>query len=286
MPDGSMARVPNLPQSGPNLGAAQRSQIGSAWAGSGADYDAVRPSYPDWCVSWLLGSEPGRRVVEVGAGTGLFTRDLVAAGHRVVAVDPSASMLEVLREQVPDVEQALVGTGELTGLEPTGLDAGAHVDAGANSDAGPAADAVVAAQAWHWVDPIAAGAEAARLTTGSASPVLGLVWNQLDVQVPWVHRLARIMHAGDVHRDAEVAAQAGPLWRIEEVREDHWSQELSVEQVFDLTRTRAYWLRSNQKTRERVESNLRWYLHEHLGHQPGARIELPYRTLAVRSVRA
>lgn len=284
MPDGSMSRVPNLPQSGPNLGAAQRSQIGSAWAGSGADYDAVRPHYPGWCVCWLLGSEPGRRVVEVGAGTGLFTRDLVAAGHRVVAVDPSESMLEVLREQVHGVEQALVGTGESTGLE-AGADADAG-DAGPGADAGPTPDAVVAAQAWHWVDPVAAGAEAARLTSGSANPVLGLVWNQLDVQVPWVHRLARIMHAGDVHRDAEVAAQAGPLWRIDEVREDHWTQELSVEQIFDLTRTRAYWLRSNQKTRERVESNLRWYLHEHLGHQPGARIELPYRTLAVRSVRA
>lgn len=283
MPDGSLSRVPNLPQSGPNLGVAQRSQIGSAWAGSGADYDAVRPHYPEWCVSWLLGSEPGRRVVEVGAGTGLFTRDLVAAGHRVVAVDPSESMLEVLREQVPGIEQALVGTGESTGLD-AGADSDAG-DAGAGADAVPTSDAVVAAQAWHWVDPVAAGAEAARLTSGSASPVLGLVWNQLDVQVPWVHRLARIMHAGDVHRDAEVAAQAGPLWRIEEVREDHWTQELSVEQVFDLTRTRAYWLRSNQKTRERVESNLRWYLHEHLGHQPGARIELPYRTLAVRNVR-
>lgn len=274
MPDGSMSRVPNLPQSGPNLGAAQRSQIGSAWAGSGADYDAVRPSYPDWCVSWLLGFEPGRRVVEVGAGTGLFTRDLVAAGHRVVAVDPSESMLEVLREQVPGIEAALVGTGESTGL-----------DAGSDDDAVPTADAVVAAQAWHWVDPVAAGAEAARLTTGSASPMLGLVWNQLDVQVPWVHRLARIMHAGDVHRDAEVAAQAGPLWRIDEVREDHWTQELSVEQVFDLTRTRAYWLRSNQKTRERVETNLRWYLHEHLGYKPGERIDIPYRTLAMRNVR-
>ena len=62
-------------------------------------------------------------------------------------------------------------------------------------------------------------------------------------------------------------------------------QRLSVEQVFELTRTRAYWLRANQKTRQRVEGNLRWYLHEHLGFEPGERIELPYRTLAVRNTR-
>ena len=259
-------QVPNLPQRGPNLAGAKRALIGSAWAGSGADYDAVRPTYPQWCVPWLLDGSATRRVVEVGAGTGLFTRDLVTSGHRVIAVEPSVSMLEVLRKQVPGVEHTLIGTGESTGLEET-------------------VDAVVAAQAWHWVDPIEAGAEAARITHGASDPVLGLVWNQLDVQVPWVHRLARIMHAGDVHRDAQAAAQAGPLWRIEAVREDRWVQRLSVEQVFELTRTRAYWLRANQKTRQRVEGNLRWYLHEHLGFEPGERIELPYRTLAVRNTR-
>ena len=31
--------------------------------------------------------------------------------------------------------------------------------------------------------------------------VLALVWNQLDVTIPWVHRLARIMHAGNVLRE-------------------------------------------------------------------------------------
>ena len=27
-----------------------------------------------------------------------------------------------------------------------------------------------------------------------------IVWNQLDVTIPWVHRLTRIMRSGDVHR--------------------------------------------------------------------------------------
>src|SRR5580658_2304406 len=39
-------------------------------------------------------------VLELGAGTGLLTRELVAAGHRVIATDASAAMLDVARELV------------------------------------------------------------------------------------------------------------------------------------------------------------------------------------------
>jgi SAM-dependent methyltransferase len=38
-------------------------------------------------------ADPGRDILELGCGTGRITRPLVAAGHRVVAVDESADML-------------------------------------------------------------------------------------------------------------------------------------------------------------------------------------------------
>ena len=41
-------------------------------------------------------------VVELGCGSGLLTRHLVDAGHRVLATDASPAMLELARETVPD----------------------------------------------------------------------------------------------------------------------------------------------------------------------------------------
>jgi SAM-dependent methyltransferase len=41
-------------------------------------------------------------VLELGCGTGLLTKELVAAGHRVVATDASLAMLDVARELIGD----------------------------------------------------------------------------------------------------------------------------------------------------------------------------------------
>src|SRR5215831_11598969 len=41
-------------------------------------------------------------VVEIGCGSGLLTRHLVDAGHRVLATDASPAMLELARATVPD----------------------------------------------------------------------------------------------------------------------------------------------------------------------------------------
>ncbi len=43
-------------------------------------------------------------VVELGCGSGLLTRHLVDAGHRVVATDASPAMLELARHYVPQAE--------------------------------------------------------------------------------------------------------------------------------------------------------------------------------------
>jgi SAM-dependent methyltransferase len=43
-------------------------------------------------------------VVEIGCGSGLLTRFLLDAGHRVVATDASPAMLELARDVAPDAE--------------------------------------------------------------------------------------------------------------------------------------------------------------------------------------
>jgi len=44
-------------------------------------------------------------VLELGCGTGLLTRELVAAGHRVIATDASPAMLDVARDLIGDRAQ-------------------------------------------------------------------------------------------------------------------------------------------------------------------------------------
>ena len=71
--------------------------------GSVADaYDRGRPSYPLEAAQWLTGERPAT-VLELGAGTGKLTRQLVELGHDVHATDPHEAMLTVLSRDLPDV---------------------------------------------------------------------------------------------------------------------------------------------------------------------------------------
>lgn len=90
----------------------------------------------------------GGLVVEFGCGSGLLTRHLVAAGHRVLATDASPAMLDLARETAPGVEgfsvvalprdpvppaDAIVGVGHPINYLPS-LDA-IHEALGAMADA-------------------------------------------------------------------------------------------------------------------------------------------------------
>lgn len=258
-----MTPVPNRPTADPRLTTTARRDLGEAFHRSGEDYDAIRPSYPADAVDFLVPAG-ARTAVDLGAGTGLFTALLDAHGLAVTAVDPSAAMLEVLRAALPGVRTVQAG-GERTGL-PDGC-----------------ADVVTAAQAWHWIDPEAGAAEAARLLDRQDGPgVLGIVSNQLDTSVAWVHRLSRIMHAGDVHPPRQ-PPEVGERFTAPEGRWWHWTQPITPEGLHELMATRSYHLRATVLVRERMRGNLDWYLFEHLGHAPGEVLELPYVTSAWRA---
>ncbi len=48
-------------------------------------YERARPAYADDAVAWIAGRLPFRRVLDLAAGTGKLTRQLVARGAEVIA---------------------------------------------------------------------------------------------------------------------------------------------------------------------------------------------------------
>ena len=245
---------------GPKLHATRRLELGQSFQDGGEHYELVRPGYPADSADWLV--PPGAHTAaDIGAGTGKFTALLVQRGLEVAAVDPSTDMLEQLRKAYPTVN-AVEGTAEVTGLTDSAF------------------DVVSVAQAWHWCEPLAASTEIARIMRPHA--VLGLIWNQLDTSIPWVHRLSRIMHAGDVHKPG-FRPVIGPEFEGLESHLTTWEDALTPEDIMELTKSRSYYLRANDATRAKVMGNLKWYLYDHLGHAPGKSIGLPYMTQTWRA---
>lgn len=68
--------------------------------GFGFHADAVAPG-----VLRILEPVKGGVILEIGCGSGLLTRYLVDAGHRIVATDASPAMVELARQNVPDAER-------------------------------------------------------------------------------------------------------------------------------------------------------------------------------------
>ena len=153
-------------------------------------YRRARPSYPAAAVEWALERAPGRRVVDLAAGTGKLTEVILATGADVTAVEPLANMRAALAESLPGIA-ALAGTAAAIPL------------ADAN------ADAVLVGQAFHWFDAPRALSEIARVLVPGG--VLGLVWNARDDTVAWVAELTEALNgAGDV-LSASRAMAAEPI---------------------------------------------------------------------------
>lgn len=249
---------------GPVFDAERRKHMAAAFLAGGGHYHKVRPGYPEDSLNWLLETAGDvHHVLDIGAGTGKYTQLLARRGYAITAVDPSADMLAQLSADLPAVA-TIVGTAE-------------HLEVQSGS-----ADLAVVAQAWHWCDPLAASTEIAR--TLRPGGTLGLIWNQLDVGLPWVHRLARIMHAGDVHKP-DFRPQIGPEFAPAQPHLTRWEQQLTPEEIMELAQSRSYFLKASEAIRAKVMGNLRWYLHEHLGHAAGEVLELPYLTQTWRARR-
>jgi SAM-dependent methyltransferase len=225
-----------------------------------AAYERGRPSYPAEAVAAAapIGDGP---TLEVGAGTGKFTRLLASRRSRILAVEPVAAMRAHLAEAAPPGTRVVAATAEALPV------------------ASGSVELVVAAQAFHWFATPRALAELHRVLRADGR--LALVWNEWDEEAPWElgFRHVRDRHRGDTPqyrtgrwRDAFTDQQwFGPLHH-EVFRNE---QSVSPEDAVDRVASTSYIAALPPAEHARVREELRSLLPTT---DPDVRLVLAYRT--------
>jgi SAM-dependent methyltransferase len=193
-------------------------------------YERARPGYAEAAVDFALApvrDRPDRRVLDLGAGTGKLTRQLVARRLPTVAVEPAAGMRAALARAVRSAE-VVAGAAEALPL------------------AADSVDVVLAGQAFHWFEADRALPEIARVLRPGG--VLALLYNSRDDGVAWVRALSDLV--GELDRGDYVSRMpterppdlgAGLAFDAE-LRTPH-EHELDLAGLVDLVASRSYVIR-------------------------------------------
>jgi len=148
-------------------------------------YQRARPSYHPELVARFVERYGAGAVLEIGAGTGIFTRQITDRDANVVAVEPVPGMRQQLLDELPSVD-VRDGTAE------------------ALPERDNSYDTVVVAQSFHWFEPDAALNEIHRVLRRGGHLVT--VWNVKDGDADWFKAYMEIVdrHAGDTPRHVDM----------------------------------------------------------------------------------
>ncbi len=101
-------------------------------------YESARPGYPDELIDDVLAyADPADEILEVGAGTGKATLSFAERDVAITCLEPDPRMAERLRVHCARFPRVRVEIGRLEDYSRP-----------------VAFDALLAAQSWHWVDPL------------------------------------------------------------------------------------------------------------------------------------
>lgn len=233
------------------------------------DYDRYRPSPPPQALGWLIQPD-AQAILDLAAGTGAVTRELIGRAPRIIAVEPDERMRAVLTARCPQAE-VLAGRGEDIRLPDASV------------------DAVVISAAWHWLDPELAVPEITRVLR--VGGVLGVMWTSRDTRVPWVqefNQLARESCEADRrpggtqagHRRQVTFPPGTPMSTIEE-HTVAFSRPMTKEELTGLLGTYSGVITLDPQRRADFSRRVR----DFLDRQPWDRIDLPLICRCLRSTR-
>lgn len=236
-----------------------RGEAASGFGRAAAAYERGRPAYPAEAVAWMaaeLGITEGSTVIDLGAGTGKFTRMLGPRRAHIIAVEPVAAMRAELARRVPGID-IRDGTAEAIPCRDE------------------QADVVVAAQAFHWFATVAAVNEISRVLRPGGG--LGLIWNRRLMS----DRLQASIEAVIQRYRGDAPAHERNDWRsvlpgsrFEEIGqfECRHAQAVDLDGLLDRVLSTSFIAALDDQARERVEREIR-------GLVAGRRqFVLPYRT--------
>jgi SAM-dependent methyltransferase len=205
-------------------------------------YDLFRPSPPPE-VATILGDIRGLDVLEVGAGTGKWTRLLIQLGANVTVVEPDDDMRAVLVRRSPGV-RAVEGAAEALPLDDASY------------------DAVLVSSAWHWFEQPAATMEMARVLRDGGA--LFVLWNGFSRDVAWLDEITALRERPeDEHKrprgwSADFGGESAfhvdsPIDSIEL----NWTWTRTTDEVVSLFGTFSGAIIRNDEERQQMESTIR-----------------------------
>jgi ubiquinone/menaquinone biosynthesis C-methylase UbiE len=248
-------------------------------------YERFRPGPPPEAISWML-PDWAHTVVDLGAGTGAMTKDLVGRIERVIAIEPDDRMRGILTANIPEAT-AIRGTGESIPLDSSTV------------------DAVLASSSWHWMDADRALGEAARVLVPGGT--LGVVWAGPDPDGPFVSQAQAMLsemstdqagataaaggdgNLGSVVMDTENRVETvlripgGSPFTQPEYTSFLWDVSLTADELIGLLGTFSWIITMPDERRTRVIAEARRVLRDGLGISGDVTVDVQYRSEAWRT---
>jgi len=147
------------------------------FSGKADIYAKYRPDYPSAFLDYLykeIGFNAKSIIADIGAGTGILSRQLLQRGSKVICVEPNKDMLVAAKKELDGFNKVrfIEASAENTGME-------SHC-----------VDFVTVAQAFHWFDGKLFKTECQRILKDNGKVVL--VWNNKDSDSPIIKEMAEV----------------------------------------------------------------------------------------------
>jgi SAM-dependent methyltransferase len=227
----------------------------------GDEYDAARPSYPAGVFD-AIGALGGAQVLDIGAGTGIATRQLLDRGASVIAVDRGRGLLARAVAHTPELP-VVVGDGAVLPFADASV------------------DLVCFAQSWHWLDERSRCREAHRVLRSGGRWAAWWSHARADAE-DWFDRYWSVIEAAcpGTHRDQRDTdwglgvAESG-LFDVGDRVVVAWQRKVSIADWLTDQTSHSYVAALSQSGRRALLAELRTIVVERF---PDGTMKVPYET--------